>query len=172
MPSNYETPRHSRPQTNPAYSNSRGQHAGQRTNSGAGAYTGSHANHSRYAVDSTYRQSYDDYGYIDDGRTGGASSIRKVVTIVASVIYWPIALIGVSAPFLPGFNPGGLHMWQAVFSRFWLAFALLGFVYALVIDLGSIRSSGFLGGRPSKIAIAIVADLALSFVLLRIMCLL
>lgn len=114
-----------------------------------------------------------DYRYGLSERRQPASGIRKVVTIVASIVYWPVAIVGVTAPFLPGFNPGNLAMWQAVFSRFWLAFALLGFAYALVIDLGGIRSAHlFDSGRPLKIAVALIADVALSFVLIRIVCML
>ncbi len=114
-----------------------------------------------------------DYRYGLSERRQPASGIRKVVTIVASIVYWPVAIVGVTAPFLPGFNPGNLAMWQAMFSRFWLAFALLGFAYALVIDLGGIRSAHlFDSGRPLKIAVALIADVALSFVLIRIVCML
>lgn len=124
---------------------------------------------------SAYQQNYSepDLEYVQNTSTRSASTLHTLATIIASIVYWPIAIIGVSAPFLPGFNHGNLHMWQTVFSRFWLAFVLLGFIYALVINLGGIRMlSIFDGRRTLKIGVSIIADIALSFVLIRIVCLL
>lgn len=122
-----------------------------------------------------YHQNYNEqnYGYGQSTEAYSRGTLQKVITVVASIIYWPVALIGVSAPFMSGFNHGNLHTWQTVFSRFWLAFILLGFVYALIVNLGGIRTSRlFDGARPVKIAIALAADVALSFVLIRVICLL
>ena len=124
---------------------------------------------------SAYHQNYNepDLEYVQDTSTRSASTLHTLATIIASIVYWPIAIIGVSAPFLPGFNHGNLQMWQTVFSRFWLAFVLLGFIYALVINLGGLRMSSIFDGRRTlKIGIAIIADIALSFILIRIVCLL
>lgn len=122
---------------------------------------------------SAYHQNYNDSDleYTQNASTRSAGTLHTLATIIASIVYWPIAIIGVSAPFLPSFNHGNLHMWQTVFSRFWLAFVLLGFIYALVINLGGIRMSSIFDGRRTlKIGIAIIADIALSFVLIRIVC--
>ncbi len=169
----------------PQVSNTHTSNTNARTNTGHTRVTAPQpyqTNHINYANNadttsarpsSAYHQNYveSDLEYNQATARQSSGSVHKIAAIIASIVYWPIAIIGVSAPFLSGFNHGNLHMWQTVFSRFWLAFALLGFIYALVINLGGIRmSSVFDGNRPLKIAIAIIADIALSFVLIRIIC--
>lgn len=109
----------------------------------------------------------------DEDEESSRSIFKILITIVASIIYWPIAIIGVVSPFMEGFNPGGLAMWQVVFSRFWLAFILLGAVYALVVNLGNFRHARFFRGRNKvlRIIVFLLADLVISFIVIRLVCL-
>lgn len=125
------------------------------------------------------KDSRGDYGraFYRSKRDEDAESSRGIfkilLVIVASIVYWPVALVGIISPFMEGFNPGTLAMWQVVFSRFWLAFVLLGAIYALVINLGGVRNARIFRGRRRmlKIVLFVIADFAASFVLLRLVCL-
>jgi len=108
----------------------------------------------------------------DEDAESSRSIFKILLLIVASLIYWPIALVGVVSPFMEGFNPGGLAMWQVVFSRFWLAFVLLGAIYAVVVNLGHIRDARIFQGRRKVLKLIgfLLVDFAISFVLLRVIC--
>lgn len=100
------------------------------------------------------------------------SKAQTVATIIASMVYWPLAIVGIASPFMDGFDFGTLAPWQVIFTRIWLAVALLGFIYALIVNLGSIRDRGFFRkAKPLKIAVAVVADIVIAFGLIRIVCL-
>lgn len=99
-------------------------------------------------------------------------ALRIAVAAIASIIYWPFAIVGVASPFMEGFSFGSLAAWQVIFARIWLAVVLLGFLYALVVNLGGIRNRGFFQkAKPLKIAIAVVADVLLTVVVIKAICL-
>ena len=102
----------------------------------------------------------------------GNRVIRIIVTVIVSIIYWPLAAIGVISPFLEGFNFGALAPWQVIFARIWLAFVMGGILYALAINLFHIRDIRFFQKmKPLKIALAVVLTIAISFGVIRLVCL-
>ena len=103
----------------------------------------------------------------------GNRVIRILVTVIVSIVYWPLAAIGVISPFLEGFNFGALAPWQVIFARFWLAFVMGGILYALAINLFHVRNwSFFQKMKPLKIALVVVLTIAISFGVIRLVCLL
>lgn len=112
---------------------------------------------------------------VEEEEVASRSVLRILVLVLASVIYWPIVIVGVTAPFMEGFNPGTLAMGQIVFSRVWLAFVMLGAIYLAVTNIGHFRdlpifrASGK-AGKLLKIIVFLLADIAISFAVIRIVC--
>ena len=81
-----------------------------------------------------------------------------------------------TAPFSEGFNPGTLAMGQIMFSRIWLAFVLLGAFYLAITNIGHFRNLPLFrasgkGDKLLKIILFLLADVVISFVIIRIVCL-
>ncbi|MGI6220600.1 MAG: hypothetical protein ACOYIP_01810 [Coriobacteriales bacterium] len=123
--------------------------------------------------DSYTRQTYT---RAEEEATASRSMFRVLLLVLASVIYWPIAIVGVTAPFSEGFNPGTLSMGQVVFSRVWLAFVLLGAFYLAITNIGHFRDCPIFrargkGSKLVRIIVFLLADIAISFVVIRLVCL-
>ncbi len=110
------------------------------------------------------------YGIKDATRT--RNPLQTPIAVILSIVYWVFVAVGMVSPFLEGFDPGSLNMWQVVFTRTWLSFPLLGVVWAFAVNLGDLRDSEVLRhGKLLKIAAIIVLDVLISFALIRIVCL-
>ena len=123
--------------------------------------------------DSYSRQTYT---RAEEEAVSSRSMFRVLLLVLASVIYWPIAIVDVTAPFSEGFNPGTLAMGQIMFSRIWLAFVLLGAFYLAITNIGHFRNLPLFrangkGGKLLKIILFLLADVVISFVIIRIVCL-
>ena len=116
------------------------------------------------------------YTRAEEEAVSSRSMFRVLLLVLASVIYWPIAIVGVTAPFAEGFNPGTLAMGQVVFARIWLAFVLLGAFYLAITNIGHFRNLPLFrarskGGKLLRIIVFLLADVAISFVIIRLVCL-
>lgn len=136
-------------------------------------FPGVDQNQASYALDGSGSASAENTAYAGShAKKDSNRALRIAVAAIASIIYWPFAIVGVASPFMEGFSFGTLAAWQVIFARIWLAFLLLGFLYALIVNLGGIRNRGFFRkAKPFKIAIAVVADVLLTVIVIKAICL-
>ena len=122
--------------------------------------------HRRNTQKNLRRRNYEEYSRQTSG------FIRTLAIILVTIIYLLVAISGIATPFLPDFNFGTLAPWQVYFARFWLALVLLGGIYAVAVNLFHIRNARFFQSyKALKIILFIVADIAISFIVIRLVCL-